>query len=151
MKLRAATAEDIIPVTKIAMEFYKQTKWHIIKPTDIKALRGTMMNLINSDMTDVLVVERGGEIVGAAGIMLDIIWCNLDFIAATELFWYVLPDNRKTKAGGILFRGLEDWANEKKADGFIVASLDHMQSKRLHNVYTRKGFECTDQHYIKEL
>lgn len=151
MKIRLATRDDLVPVTELALEFYKQTKWNKVKPTTAVNLSKVLARIIELPNCDILLVERGENVVGVAGIWAEPLWMNPEIVSATELFWYVDKENRKTKAGALLFKHLEKWCEDKEVTLFNVACLDHMDRNRIHNVYTRKGFECTEHYYAKEL
>lgn len=59
------------------------------------------------------VAKQGEECIGAIGGILQPNIFNPDLKSLTEIFWYVLPSYRKTRAGYLLFKAFDEVGHRK--------------------------------------
>lgn len=73
------------------------------------------------------VVENEGELVGVLGSFLIRNLFNPKIKVLTEVFWYVLPEHRKSRAGYLLFKQFKDTADiiaDESTMSLLPASSD---------------------------
>lgn len=93
------------------------------------------------------IVKRGYEPVGALGAMLVPNIYNPDIITFAELFWYVLPEYRNTRAGALLFSAYD----KKGAELADEASMSILPSSSV-NIKTleKRGYVLNEFSFRKE-
>lgn len=91
-----------------------------------------------------------GKIVGLMGGILSPDMLDGQLIA-TEAFWYVHPDFRRSKWGLKLIAYFEQWARSCRAQRLIMAHLLVGFPESLAAYYSRKGFRPVEINYVKEL
>ena len=112
----------------------------------------TLVVLYGSPTSTLLVAETdSGEIVGTTAGVLFPLWCNKEHITGQEMFWYVDPAHRRTRAGGLLFKALEEWAKGAGARSFSMSSIASKHQKRVNQVYEKRGYTAMETTFIKEL
>ena len=151
MKLDVATQEDVIPVTKLALQFYRKTKWNDIRPIEASVMRESILGLIMSPISDIIIVRRGEDIIGAAGMVSGAYWANPSLTLASEIFWYINPDFRRSKAGKLLFEGMDAWTAQRRCLASQLQASAGEEASRLKNVYTSKGYDELEHSYLKKL
>lgn len=81
-------------------------------------------HLVTKGISDkaVFVAKRGEECIGAIGGILSPNVFNPQYTVLSEVFWYVLPEHRNSRAGLLLLKALEDRAKEC-SDELILSLL----------------------------
>ena len=72
-------------------------------------------------------------------------------LVATETFWFMDKEYRKSLLGIRLFNEFEKWANHIGACRIIMGHLNHLLSNKLENFYNKKGYVSFETHYVKEV
>jgi GNAT superfamily N-acetyltransferase len=70
-------------------------------------------------------------------------------MTATELFWYVLPEFRKTGAGLMLLDHFEERAEARGCSEILMVHFAHMGAS-LQKLYESRGFSLLEQTFRKE-
>jgi GNAT superfamily N-acetyltransferase len=106
------------------------------------------LDLIAKGMGVVFVLEVAGVIVGGIGGLKgpDLHWPR---VIAVETFWFVLPEYRG--AGLKLMSRFEQWAEENNCDAVAMVHLADSHPEILEKLYTRKGYQLVEKHYVKVL
>lgn len=151
--VRKATKKDTNEVLPLLEEFYKQTKHYTLQliPWNKYESKQVFKSLLDFPATEVFVAEKDGEIIGTAGVVKSPIWLSPRNFAATELFWYVKPSCRKTRAGKLLFNALEEWALCNNCVSNTMVALEHLDINRVANMYKAKDYEAAERTFIKRL
>lgn len=139
--LKIATIEDKALVLEMAIKFIEQTEYkeHYTK----EKLEALVTDFI-LDPTKLLLLY--GEVGFIAGIIVPFIFG--DKRLASELAWWVTPDQRGKEAGGELLLAFEYWAkNVAKCDLISMGSLDD----RVGKYYEKNGYKLLERAYLKEL
>tara|TARA_B100001094_G_scaffold332932_1_gene407395 strand:+ start:7224 stop:7691 length:468 start_codon:yes stop_codon:yes gene_type:complete len=151
---RLAGIEDAKNVLPLLEEFFLQTKHHIDHgvPWIEEQTSKVLDNLINHSESGVIIAQdKDGKVIGTtAGLKTDL-WLAPCSSVGVELFWYVYPEHRKTRAGYLLFQALEAWAKDVGCDALTMVALDHLEADKIAKVYRRKGYEPIERAYIKRL
>jgi hypothetical protein len=94
------------------------------------------------------VVKKGEECIGALGAIVIPNLFNPDLTTLVEVFWYVLPDYRNTRAGALLLKAFEERANEVADE----ATLSLLGSSTV-NVATleKRGFMLNEFCFRKQI
>lgn len=92
------------------------------------------------------VVKANGEPVGALGGLITNNLFNPRFKQLVELFWYVLPDHRNTRAGVLLFNEFNKFGEENANE----ATLSLLTSSEVNiGSMEKRGFEFTEFGFVK--
>jgi GNAT superfamily N-acetyltransferase len=150
---RIERAEDAKHVMPLLREFFKDTRHSAFVELDEEAVQKLVETMVeDKDVSAVFAaVEDGKRVIGTTGGMLYPLWFAPDHRTGNEMFWYVAPDKRKTKAGKKLFEALEQWAIDSGAGSFHMACLAGDSEKRVMQMYAAKGYDPTERHFVKEL
>lgn len=72
-------------------------------------------------------------------------------LIATEAFWFVAPEARKSTWGFKMLMHFEQWAKEVGAKRIVMAHLLSSFPEALGAYYNRRGYVATEIHYVKQL
>jgi GNAT superfamily N-acetyltransferase len=153
MKVREATISDLASVTELLKAFTSATTAHFsFVDNDDQSIEASVLLLLNNPLARVFLAETDdGRPVGTVSGLLYPIWFNHKHLTGQEMFWFVDPDHRRSKAGKLLFDALEKWAASTGAQSFSMASAAGPHQKRVNQIYEKKGYAPTETSYIKEL
>lgn len=139
--MKVATLEDLEAVKEMALDFIDSTYFSEFSHGD--TVEELLKGILTGDGTQsVVILEEGkGMIVGIATPFL-----YGPHKVASELGWYVYPNERKSKLGSELLAAFEYWAKEKAGCTMIVmGSLND----KLDKFYIDKGYKTHEKSYIK--
>ncbi len=145
--IRLATVDDIpwlIQELRKFSEFFGTRK--SLFPTDDNEASYLLERLVESQ--PFVIAENG---VGPMGFMagaLEPHLFNAEIMTLTELFWWVTPEHRQSRAGAILFNWFIDLGN-KHAD-WIVMTLE-ADSPVNPRTLGRRGFRLHERSYLLEV
>jgi hypothetical protein len=73
-------------------------------------------------------------------------------IVASELWWFVLPEHRKTPSVAVgLLKAYETWARENCCKRISMVHLHALQADRIGRLYERVGYKLMESAYVKIL
>ncbi len=140
-----ASHQDIVALTEIAEEFIAESSWPVT--FDPVATRMRMTGYIDSDLTEVIVVRRGGEILGGAIVAID-----RDF---TNEWWgylikfYVRKDHRRADVALPLARFCVRWFDNRRCKlAFATATAGLVGGFEI--MMKRIGFVPCGETFVKE-
>ena len=152
MIVREAVLEDLPATVELLIKFHAESAYYESIPINRDTLVTSVTHFITNPLIRVFLAELDdGTPVGGTAGMLYPWWFNEDYITGQELFWFVEPEHRRSKAGKLLFQALEDWATEQGAKTFAMAAVHNKHYKRVEQVYQAKGYIPTETGFIKEL
>lgn len=94
------------------------------------------------------VVEWQGEPVGVIAGMLAPHPFNPDLTVATELWWWVTPEHRGSRAGLLLLDDFDAWAN---ANAELVNMTLEAGSPIGDKVLLKRGYQLAEHQYLREV
>lgn len=94
------------------------------------------------------VVKRDGECVGALGGILVPNLFNPELTTLAEIFWYVPPEYRNTRIGGMLLLALEK-AGDELADEITLSLLPSSTVKL--DTLEKRGFKLSEFGFRKQI
>ena len=152
MQIRDATPSDVPAVVRLLADSYSITPYSDIVASDSKSIT-TIVSSLMANPTGTLQVATTDkdEIIGVTGGMLYPMWMNLGHLTGQQVFWYVHPDHRNSRAGKKLLNALELWAVGAGAQSFVVASGNNKHRKRITQIFANKGYTDLEISFIKEL
>ena len=148
MRVRQACPEDLGELLRMAKAFHEASCYAETVEVDLRSFADTVARLA-TEAGVVLVAQRGEEVVGMAAAMATPHWFNNAHLTGQELFWWVDPAARGTRAGFMLMRGLEQWAKDAGCRTFHMASTANLAPDKLARVYQRMGYRPQDIYYTK--
>lgn len=142
-------SKDSLPqIEEIGKAFADEAKYP--SGFNLSAFLDVWNPVMDAGFGEILVYKEGERIVGALGMMvLPDMFSGVS--VASELFWYVLPSHRATRAGVELFYRFENLGKLRGARKFIMAHLALLTPKKLQDFYEKNGYELVEQTFLKEL
>lgn len=114
------------------------------------AFSGLWTTLLNSELGKIYGIQENGRLCGVLGAVF-IPDPFSGWHTATEQFWYVLPEFRKTRWGMDLFRAFEREALARKMKKMVMVHLAALTPESLQKFYEKEGFRLAEQTFWKEL
>ena len=146
LTIRAATEADIPQIVKMGLRF-ATAEYAISLPADPDRIAMLARNLMGGENSVVLVSESSeGAVVGMIAMMVyDQPMTNE--LVATEIAWWMEPEQRGSSAGIRLLKAGEQWARARGARKLqMIAPTD-----RVGQFYERLGFQRIEIHYQRSL
>lgn len=147
--IRHAEVDDASQMVQLGEAFYNTTRFCAVAPFDPKAALVTMLTLIKSQNVIMLVAELESNIVGGIAISLQPMPFSSSGRIAQELFWYVAPGYRSTKAGLSLLVRAEEECRKNGATFFVMAAF--IGTHTLPEFYRNRGFIENESSFVKVL
>lgn len=144
--IRLATMADVPAMVLMGERFHALTASGQYIPWDAPSFAATLVELIIKECA--FVYDKGG-VKGMTAAVLMPSYFNKHCLTCNELFCWVNPDARG--AGMQLFDMLESWAVQQGARIMVLATVANMRSEVLDRKYRAKGYELTDNFYMKRL
>lgn len=141
MIVRDANGSDAEALLRMGQEFAHAAK---LPAVDGDSLMLTLQNL------PILKVAENGAVCGVAGAMVYPHFWNAHELVAQELFWWVDPQARGSRAAVMLLQAMEDAAKAAGAKRMIMACLDSLEGEHVAALYTRKGYVPQERSFHKE-
>ena len=141
MDIKPATFDDLDLILKMTFNFLNQTSYaaHV----DAEKLGNLVASfLVNDPYKIILLCENKGMI---AGVINPFIFGNE--LMATEVGWWVEPNERKNKVGQELLEAFERWAKSMDCKMITMVSLDD----KLGMFYEKIGYRLYERAYLKEI
>lgn len=149
MKVTKLTAEQIPLTFPIGHAFTKEAS----HPGGFneEAFSSVWTQLIDGGVGEIYAIfdsTRDVKIVGLLGA----VFCAEPFsgrFSATEQFWFVAPEWRKTNAGKLLLDRFMSDARARDCKQIVMVCLDKLTPVELRKFYERNGFELVEQTFRK--
>ena len=104
-----------------------------------------------SDVAQVWVVDKAGEIVGISGAVAFPLYFAPSVTIAQELFWWIDPAERGTTAAKQMMFEMEGWAEQIGASQLFMIALENDRAAAMERVYSRSGFSPIERTFTKEI
>lgn len=131
---RQATEDDARAVYDLLAKHMHPESGIDLPPVDPMKTAGTILRAIAGG--GVAVEERDGAIVGSIGLSPNESWWSVE-PSVIDLWFYVHPDARASRAAVRLLRWAKDWAGERK---LIVGVYSGVDLQRKTQFMLRQGF-----------
>lgn len=140
--IRKATQEDIDLLIEMGIKFaeaspyktyYTKDKLRTIADFSSREMIG-FIAFIDEDKRGMLVGYGSEFLLGKVKV-------------ATEIAWWVNPEDRKTSVGKELLQAFEQWAKEQDCKLITMISIDDT----LGSYYEKCGYKLTERTYMKEI
>ncbi len=140
VKIREATEGDVEALANLMTELgYPSTAEEM----------GRRFEQISADPSyGTLVAERGGRVVGMAGIHLQRTY-EADGEVARIMSFVIGSEERGQGVGRALISAVEDWARQRNAAEIMLTT--HKLRAGAHEFYRRMGYDRTGYRFYKEL
>ena len=141
--MKVATLEDKEDVTAMVMKFIASTDYADFAGEE--QLNSLITNYLeNPSNTQVCILEPGKGML--AGMVTPFLFGP--YLLATEIAWWVDPDQRGSGLGIQLLQAFEYWAKEKAGCHMIsMSSLDD----KVGEMYQKQGYKLYEGAYMKVL
>lgn len=144
---------EVVPLTDEDMEWFVETaavrmlEDEVGKPEYVNIPNLYMLASTAAITETAFVMKIDGVSVGAIGGILSPTLFNPDMTILTEVFWYVLPEYRNTRAGLMLFNKYSERAEEVADEAsFSLLTTSTVKKETLE----RKGFKFCEYAFRKE-
>jgi GNAT superfamily N-acetyltransferase len=150
--IRLATLEDVPALVLMGLAFHEASGYAPFISINAMSLAKSLRRIIRAEENARLVVyDRAGVVVAAAGVVTTPSYFNADVIVGTEQFIFVSPDFRGAAHGSKLIDALEKSAKELGCQTLSLACLETLSPDLLHDVYLAHGYTLMEHMYIKRL
>jgi hypothetical protein len=146
--VRRAIAADLPAILKMSAQFVPSLGIGV--EYDEVSASQTFANLLSQE-TSVLLVAEGDEVCGMLGGLIYPHFFNTSRLIAQELFWWVDPEARGTRAGLLLWQGFEDWARGQGAHNVSMIAIAQMDCERIGRMYEKRGYRPMESSYVRTL
>lgn len=152
MNTRELEHDEMPAVLKtIAENFWPEGREDLLGQVDLEHMQRTWAQLHCAGLAAILACyDEHGVLAGALGAMLSPSPHTGD-TSAQEVFWYVLPEYRGTRAAAQLIRAYEVWAKRHGARFVLMAHLTHLMPAAIGRFYRLRGYRQTETIYTKEI
>jgi GNAT superfamily N-acetyltransferase len=141
--MKIATIEDLPEISEMAMKFMATTRYS--EYSDQATIEGMIESIVTGEQNQkIILLEPGkGFIAGMSSA-----FPFGPHLLATEIAWWVEPEERKSGVGKSLLEAFEYWAKEKASCTMVsMAVLGHEGGQ----FYVKNGYELYEQAYMKVL
>lgn len=143
--IREATLEDLQPLVLMSGRFLQQSEYGDFILDNPVRREQTFRGLLATKDAVVLVIDRGGELVGFLALVAhDHIISGVRCVA--ELAWWVEPDARG-RAGLELLKWGEQWARCQGAKVMQMVA----PNEEVERLYLRMGYQPVERQFQREL
>lgn len=145
MKLKQLTVREVPLMYEGGQLFLEEAKFP--EPFNSEAFGRNWRTLIAANLGEVWAFIENEKIVGAIG-MAFLEDPFMGTATAFEHFWWVHPDQRKSRVGLDLWHKFEERAKERGCKRMVMV---HLASLNLQHVFERRGYRLADQTFWKEI
>jgi len=146
--VRHATKDDFAIIEQMAAKLWSKSGFPKIP---YKAGSATLYMQIAFDQNLLLVVEVGGEIVGAAAGSMAPMLGDSDVYIGSELAWWIEEKHRRGGAGITLLQGLEKAAKDAGCDVWCMFYMQSSMPVEVEAMYKSQGYKLKETVYMKDL
>jgi GNAT superfamily N-acetyltransferase len=151
MKISPMQTNQIDAVVKMGRAFTAAAGLDKLGAFDEAATRKFLEDASKSDKATVLVAESDDKAVGMLGLMMMPLYFSPSTTFATEMFWWVEPEHRKSGTGKALLDAAEKWAKERGATVCTMISLSQSEPDRVPALYRSAGYEPLETTWMRRL
>lgn len=144
MMIRKAVVADMPLLLEQASLFIKELDTSAINPT-AAYMEKLFHALVNNHILAVA-ETKDGKVAGMIGAIYTTTPLDDQCLLLSELFWWVFPEHRGTRAGWLLLKFLEEVAAHHKVP-LVMSTL--MTSPDVEKLLTRHGFVPAERTFIK--
>jgi GNAT superfamily N-acetyltransferase len=149
--LRRATLEDIPTICRMVRDLHEQSNFSQYAYDEERVLTTvTALTKLNVGQGVMLLAEVGGEPAGVLSATKTYSPTSLEPLAM-EIFWWVDPAHRNSRAGLLLIEAFEYWGRKIDASALVIGLHENKYADRLRRLYNRKGYTLQESQYIKEI
>lgn len=145
--VRAATDNDI---PWLLAELRSFASWYGTRQSlfgDVAHAEALLGHLIETQF--VAIAERGPDRLGLIAGTVSPHPFNPDLRLATELWWWVTPDARGTRAGAMLLDAFDQWADDSDVD-WVTFTLEAQSPVRDHTL-EKRGYRLMEKQFVREV
>jgi GNAT superfamily N-acetyltransferase len=145
--VRRATVLDVDELVELGRSFVAYSAYgNMVSVSDDDIVRG-LCNALDNGV--VFVAERNNRIVGGIVGLKNSLWFAPHVKVATELAWWVRPEDRNTPAAVRLLRRFERWAAEQGATHVAMSDLVIDGDTPAGKLFEKLGYTLTERSHIK--
>lgn len=146
--IRPAVPDDAPAIIEMGRAFFAEAGWADKAAFCPESFAQTLGRLAEHGI--LLVVEKGGEVVGMAAALFSPAYWNEKVLIGQELFWYCKPLHRKG-VGTELLKQLESAAKARNVQFFGMVAEHGLRHEALAQVYKRAGYFPAEHTFCKAL
>jgi len=146
MEIRSLRTDELDILREIATKFFASSEH--LKDFDMEVFKKNWTQFIDAGIGIIYGLFEGDKICGTIGGFCypDV---NSGLLSATELFWFVLPEQRGK--GLLLLDAFETWAKSKECKRIIMVHLTDLMPEKVKRIYDKRGYKPIEIHYMKEI
>lgn len=129
-------------------QFFDSLPYRDLLRFDAASFKASMRQVMDSEL--LLVVERGGRIVGSGAMSFAPAYHNTAEMIGQELYWFVQPGERDG-AGQALLAALVAAAEERGARLISLACTTGMRDAALARLYRARGYTEVHRAFLRRV
>lgn len=146
---RFASGDDVARIIEILAEMHRESRYRE-RQLETSKLQALVRGLIDHKDGACIVVQEGGEIVGAALGFLTEFYFSHERVAS-ELLLYVLPAHRGSLATTCLGNRFIEWGKAAGAVEIQAGVTAQIADEQAERFYLRLGFSHLGRSFVKAL
>lgn len=146
MIVRPATVVDFPAIAAVGQHFYETTAYRDIPYSPESMMRWLP---IMRQHRLLYVAEDQERIIGGVGGISAPLYFNDQHRVAQEMFWWVEPEYRKTRAAILLLRAIEKAAADIGCSWWTMILLEGDNAERIERFYRRDGYRPSERVFTK--
>lgn len=148
--VRKADWFDIDRIIELGREFHSTSSFAPISTYCEDTVRELIASLLADENAIVLVAEFNGEVRGTTAAQIQPLYFNKRERMATELFWFMSQQHRRTYDSLRLFTELERWATLNRATLMHMGALSSSPAG-VTQTYARRGYTQIQASFMKRI
>lgn len=140
MIIREMEIKDLMKVAEMLCNFSDSSNEGKLLGVSKDIVAQNLIAIMSTDLSVILVSEEGDELTGLLASFISPHFGSNTLIA-TELYWWVEPAYRKTRAGLALLNKTEEMLKERGVEHFYMTSIIEDYSESVVKLLERKDYE----------
>lgn len=149
--IRFAEPADAPKVAEMCAKFYDMALSDMLGEYDQRAAQNLVVATAMASDACTIVAEVDGNMVGVMCVISNRHILNPSALIASELFWWVEPEHRKSGLGKDMLAKAEDWAKELGCRGMVMVTMHGIDHERNGAFYERSGYSPLEHSYFKRV
>lgn len=150
MSVRPLTPEDVAEVIALGYKMHQESVYRHFDYDENKCGQLLYRFLTNPNTCFAHVAESDGELVGVFLGSIGEHYFGRDLVASDTL-WYVLPEHRGSRAGGVLLKTFESWAKDRNAAEINVGISSGLSAEKTGAMLQKVGYEVVGGIYKRRV
>lgn len=147
--VRLANSNDVKAIVRMGRAFWAAIPHNDSVPYCQDSVAMTCIQMIDQGL--LVYAQVDGETAGFAGALACPLFVNRDYLLAAELFWWVVPEYRKSGLGWMILQELEKAAKAAGVRRLSMMAVEGMDLDLVAQMYAKAGYAPVERTWSKSL